>query len=327
MTERERFLATLLGQGANRFPFFDLEPAEDTVKKWRREGLPRGTSVAEHFRLETHFPVGLVLRSAPFYRQAPDLLRDPSSFRRHYDPDDPDRVPRGFVGKSARARRDGRVVYIDASGGGLFQMLGVGDWDSLVAACAALVERPKDVEGLLEKTADFYCTCLEKVLSEVSIDYASLYEPIASNTGPLISPEMFQRFALPVYRKVIDLLERHDVPLRFLCTTGGDLTSLLPSLIDAGINGLWISNIMSSNMEYSKLRREYGPGIALIGGIDSTTLTADDDKIERTIEETVPTLLECGHYLPCLDDRPRSNMPFSSYTHYRNLLAEIARRG
>lgn len=135
------------------------------------------------------------------------------------------------------------------------------------------------------------------------------------------------RRALPVYRKVLDLLERHDVPLRFLCTTGGDLTSLLPSLIDAGINGLWISNIMSSNMEYSKLRREYGPGIALIGGIDSTALTADDDAIGRTIEETVPSLLESGHYLPCLDDRPRSNMPFTCYRRYRDLLAVIAQRG
>ena len=95
MTERERFLATLLGQGADRFPFFDLEPAEETVRRWRREGLPRRKSVAEHFRLETHFPVGLVLRSAPFYTQAPDLLQDPGSFRRHYDPDDPARVPRG----------------------------------------------------------------------------------------------------------------------------------------------------------------------------------------------------------------------------------------
>lgn len=327
MTEQERFLATLSGLGSDRFPFFDLEPAEDTVRRWRREGLPRGKSVAEHFRLETHFPVGLVLRSAPFYRQAPDLLRDPSSFRRHYDPDDPDRVPRGFVQKSARARRDGRVVYLDASGGGFFQMLGVGDWDSLVAACASLVERPKEVEGLLEKTADFYCTCLGKVLSEVAVDYASFYDPIASNTGPLISPEMFQRLALPVYRKVIDLLERHSVPLRILCTTGGDLTSLLPSLIDSGINGLWISNIMSSSMEYLKLRREYGPDIALIGGIDSTALTADDGAIERTIEETVPPLLESGHYLPCLDDRPRSNIPFARYTQYRNLLGEIAQRG
>ena len=48
--------------------------------------------------------------------------------------------------------------------------------------------------------------CLDRVLSQVSVDYASLYEPIASNAGPVISPEMFERFlpyamALGVERK------------------------------------------------------------------------------------------------------------------------------
>ena len=327
MTEHERFLATILGRGAGRFPYFDLEPAEDTVERWRREGLPRGKSVAEYFHLETHHSVGLTLRSAPFYEQAPDLLSDPEAFHRHYDPDDPARYSTGFVKKCRRARRDGRVLCIDASGGGLLQMLGVGDWDSLVAACFALAERPRDVEDLLEKTADFYCTCLERVLAEVSVDYASFYEPIASNTGPVISPEMFQHFAIPVYRKVIDLLEKHQIPLRILCTSGGDLSPLLPSLLDAGINGLWISNINSSHMEYSALRREFGADIALIGGIDSTALSVDEAAVERAIKNTVPPLLESGHYLPCLDDRPRSNVPFPQYRLYRDLLEEMANRG
>jgi len=327
MTEHQRFLATLLGRGADRFPFFDLEPAEDTVERWRREGLPRGKSVAEHFHLETHHSVGLTLRSAPFYEQAPDLLGDPEAFRRHYHPDDPSRYSTRFEKECRRARREGRVLCIDASGGGLLQMLGVGDWDSLVAACFALAERPKDVEDLLGKTADFYCTCLERVLAEVSVDYASFYEPIASNTGPVISPEMFQHFAIPVYRRVIDLLEKHQIPLRILCTSGGDLSPLLPSLLDAGINCLWISNINSAHMEYSALRREYGADIALIGGIDSTALSVDEAAVERAIKITVPPLLESGHYLPCLDDRPRSNVPFPQYRLFRDLLEEMANRG
>jgi len=36
MTEKERFLATLLGGGADRFPFFDLKPSDETVRVWRR---------------------------------------------------------------------------------------------------------------------------------------------------------------------------------------------------------------------------------------------------------------------------------------------------
>jgi hypothetical protein len=327
ISQRQRFLATLLGNGADRFPFFDLEPDEETLNQWYREGLPKRESFSTFFNLETHHSAGLMLRSYPFFQKASDLLRDPSSFKRHYDPDQSSRYAKGFAEQSERLHQEGRVLYVDASGGGLLQMLGVGDWDSLLSACLALLENPRKVESLVERTTDFYCVCLERVLSEVTVDYASFYEPIASNSGPLMSPLMFKRFAIPGYRKIMDLLEKYQVPLRILCTTGGDLTYLLPSLIDAGINGLWISNIQSTRMKYTRLRRQFGAEVALIGGIDATALARDEAAVRKAVEETVPGLLESGHYLPCLDDRPRSNIPFASYRLYRQILDEIARKG
>ena len=306
MSQRQRFLGTLLGDGADRFPFFDLEPEEDTLTLWRHEGFPQNRSFSDYFNLETHHSVGLMLRSYPFYRKAPDLLHDPSTFKRHYNPDQTSRYEKDFVKRAERLRQEGRIVYVDASGGGLLQMLGVGDWDSLVSACVALIERPQMVEDLVNRTTDFYCVCLNKVLSKASVDYASFYEPIAYNMGPVISPRMFKRFARPGYKKVIDLLKTYHIPLRILCTTGGDLTTLLPSLIEAGINGLWISNIRSAGMEYPKLRRQFGSDIALIGGIDAAALARRyEAAVRKAVEKTVPELLESGHYLPCLDDRPR----------------------
>jgi hypothetical protein len=327
ITQKQRFLGTLLGRETDRFSFFDLEPAEETVERWHHEGLPPKKSVAEYFNLETHHSVGLTIRSYPYFKKASDLLHDPASFARHYDPDEPSRYANNFVDRTKHLARDGHVVYVDASGGGLLQMLGVGDWESLVSALFALIERPRMVEDLLDRTTDFYCVCLERVLSRVPVDYAAFYEPIASNTGPVISPAMFERFAIPGYRKVLNLLESFNVPLRILCTTGGDLTCLLPSLIEAGINGLWISNILSADMQYPKLRRTFGSEVALIGGIDSGALSRNETAVQRAVEQTVPPLLESGRYLPCLDDRPRSTVPFAQYRLFRQLLGEIARKG
>lgn len=324
ITQRQRFIDTLLGEKTDRFPFFDLEPGGETLRRWRREGLPRKQSVAAHFNLEPHHSVGLTLRSYPFFRKTPGILDDPTAFDRHYDPGLPARYGDNYEGKARRLRQQGRVIYVDASGGGLLQMLGVGDWDSMVAACRALVQRPRAVEELLDRITDFYCVCLERVLSRVPVDYASFYEPIASNTAPVVSPAMFARFAIPGYRKVIDLLKRHRVPLRILCTTGGNLTALLPSLIEAGINGLWVSNIRSAGMEYPMLRRRFGPEIALIGGIDAGALVQDADAVHDAVAQAVP-LLDGGRYLPCLDDRPRSNVPLAHYRLYRRLLGQLAR--
>ncbi|MEX1312504.1 MAG: uroporphyrinogen decarboxylase family protein, partial [Candidatus Sulfomarinibacteraceae bacterium] len=296
MNERERFLATLGPGRPDRLPVFDLEPGDSTIELWREQGLPPDSSVADYFGLETHHSIGLEIRSAPFYEGAPDLLDAPAAFDRHYDADDPDRLPPDFEARCRRFHREGRVVYVNASGGGLLQMLGVRDWDSLVNACDALVNRPSFVEALLERTTDFHCLLLDRVLSNVKVDYASLYEPIASNAGPLISPEMFERFSMPGYRRVLDLLRRHDVEHRIFCTTGGDLGPLLPMLLDAGVNGLWISNVMTEDMKYANLRREFGPDISLIGGIDSTALTRGEDDVRRAVEETVPPLLADGRY-------------------------------
>ena len=327
VTEKQRFLGTLLGDGSDRFPFFDLEPDEAALERWRKEGLPARTSVGEYFHLEIHHSVGLMLRSHPFFRKASDLLHDPSAFGRHYDPDDPSRYAKGFERNCGRLNRQGKVVYVDASGGGLLQMLGVGDWKSFEAACLAFVDQPERVEEIVAKTTDFYCTCLERVLSRVTVDYASFYEPIASTAGPVISPAMFERFALPGYRKVIGLLEKFHVPLRILCTTGGNLNPLLPSLIDAGINGLWISNITSIGMGYHSLRSRFGPRVALIGGIDATALSRGETAVRKAVESTVPPLLESGRYLPCLDDRPRANISLTQYRQYRRILEEIALKG
>ena len=324
MDEKQRFLATLRRNGPDRVPFFDLEPDEKTAKRWRRQGLPGDRSVADFFGLELHHSAGVMLRSYPYLKPAPDLLHDPTAFERHFALDNPDRFADDLAGRGQRLAEQGRVVTVDAWGGGLLQMLGVHDWKSLSAAMYALVEQPARIHQVVERTSDFYCECLRRVLPLVPVDYATFYEPIASNKGPVISPSMFRRYALPGYRKVLELLDRHGVGLRFLCCTGGDLDCLLPMLLQAGINGLWISNIQSDSMRYPQIRRRYGSEIALIGGIDSTALLLDTNSIRATVERTLSELLPTGRYLPCLDDRPRDNIPFHSYRFYRQCLTEMA---
>ncbi len=57
---------------------------------------------------------------------------------------------------------------------------------------------------------------------------------------------------------------------------------------------------------------------------DSGVLHLDESAMRRKVEETVLPLLDTGHYLPCLDDRPRANTTFSQYTLFRNILEEMA---
>ena len=71
LTEKERFLNTLLEKEADRFPYFDLEPMEGALERWRREGFPADCSVAEFFKLEIHHPAGLMLCSFRYFQGRP----------------------------------------------------------------------------------------------------------------------------------------------------------------------------------------------------------------------------------------------------------------
>ena len=48
-------------------------------------------------------------------------------------------------------------------------MLGVGDGTRWSPHASAMVDRPEFVADLVDRTTDFYCVCLEKVLSKVPV--------------------------------------------------------------------------------------------------------------------------------------------------------------
>ena len=102
---------------------------------------------------------------------------------------------------------------------------------------------------------------------------------------------------------------------------------MIPSCIEAGINGLWLTESANSGVDYLELRREFGREFRLIGGIDSYVLTKDEKAIEAEIMAKVPPLLELGGYIPTLDNRVRENAPFENYVCYRRLLNNVAATG
>ncbi len=169
---------------------------------------------------------------------------------------------------------------------------------------------------------DFLARGVERALEEVEIDFAYFTEPIAGGHGPVISPEMFRKLAIPRYKKVIALLKERGVDI-IIMRSFGNIDLLLPDMVEAGITGLWMTDMVPSNMDYMAIRKKYGQKLALIGGIDSTVLTRDEQAIEEEIYSKAPPLLESGGYIPTIDNRPRAHIPFKNFVFYRKLLEKI----
>jgi hypothetical protein len=94
-----------------------------------------------------------------------------------------------------------------------------------------------------------------------------IFDDIAYNTGPMISPGSFERVILPAYRRMVKAYKRAGAKYVFF-HSDGDIRLFLDMLIDAGIDGI---NPVEprANMKVVELRKRY-PRLILAGGMDNT---------------------------------------------------------
>jgi uroporphyrinogen-III decarboxylase len=187
-----------------------------------------------------------------------------------------------------------------------------------------LRDKPRLVHGYMEIQGDFAARMAEKLLREVEIDAAVFSEPIGGNTGPLISPRMYEEFVLTSYEPVFDVLASHNVEI-VIFRTYANARLLLASCLKRGFNCLWASEVNTAEMDYRDIRKEFGRDLRLIGGIDLDALRHGREAIRREIMEKVPPLLDSGGYVPLADGRVREDVPYENYVYYRELLAEVTR--
>jgi len=331
MNARERFLETLRFGEPDRVPHYDQSIREDTLERWHREGLPRDVSVEEFFELD-HWElfgpredVSLNLYRIPEFEGELKTRPDFERLKRSYDPTTPERYPHDWDDHVRRWRDRDYPVGITAWRG-FFQSMAVGDWQSLLNLLYMIHDAPGLLTEMVEFLADFILVVIERALSEVEFDYAILDEPIASHHAPVIAPASFHRFVIPAYRRIVNCLRAAGIEV-IIFDTHGAVKPLIPLCLEAGVNALWCGAARASGVSYVELREEFGRDLLLIGGLDERVLEQDRRAIEEEILSQVPPLLEQGGYVPLVDGRVRSWVPFENYVYYRELIRKLSQEG
>ncbi len=325
MNERERFLKTMRFEEPDRVPYFEQYIREDTIERWHKEGLPPGVDIEEYFNLDHRdvIPLKLSYREIDKRFDYPiENERDLERFRKFLESARKRAYPRNWKSLVKQYRNRDYPVGIGAWESGILLFLGVIDWPTFERACYLFCDNPALVKAVMETAADFLIRGIEPALNEMDIDFAYFSEPIAGSNGPVISPQMFREFVIPHYKKMAAFLKEHGVDIIIL-RSYGNIEALLPDMVDAGVNGLWLTETVPSNMDYLSIRKEYGKRLALIGGIDSNVLMRDEEAIKEELYRKVPPLLETGGYIPTIDNRARAHIPFKSFVYYRRLLEEL----
>ena len=79
--------------------------------------------------------------------------------------------------------------------------------------------------------------------------------------------DLFDRFALPSLKRLIDLGHRHGLKVMLHCC--GGYRPLLPSMVRAGLDGVHALQPCCAGMEPASLKKDFGSSLLLNGAIDS----------------------------------------------------------
>jgi len=322
MNARQKLLATFEFSSSVPPPRYERQFSEEAIQAWRKQGLPEDGSPETYFELDRREDLPVHWRRNRTEKRVVRNEADLASFRQGYDPADPERLPEDWTVRKEKWRN--REVPLEASPWceGFFQVIGIRDGASLVEALLMLNDNPSLVEAQMEHYTWFLEELLDRVLPGLEVDYAVCYVPIASNHGPVISPDMYRRFSLPFLRRVSERLERHGVRYRFVYSSGA-VGRIIPIWLDAGINGLLLSHPSQCGLPYGRLRRDYDKHLRFFGGVDWRSLVRGREAIREELERNTRPLLEQGGYVPHLDDTVREYVPFDSFRYYRERLDDL----
>jgi uroporphyrinogen decarboxylase len=151
---------------------------------------------------------------------------------------------------------------------------------------ARLMDDPAFIHRLLEVRTD-WCIALYQEAVRLGAELLVLGDDAGHRDGPMISPLMWRESVLPCHRRIVEEL---NVPL--IWHSDGNVESLLPMAIEAGFIGVHGLE-PAAGMDLSRIKREYGQDLVLIGNVDVRVLCGSDleavrREVRRCIQEGAP---------------------------------------
>ncbi|MEK7474457.1 MAG: uroporphyrinogen decarboxylase family protein [Candidatus Coatesbacteria bacterium] len=166
-----------------------------------------------------------------------------------------------------------------------------------------LVESPEIVEAALDRIFAYSYAVIEGTLKAAGggVDFVYVAEDFGTQESLLVSRDMFRRFFAPRMRKIIELAHRHGA-FAFHHDDGA-IRSLIPDLLDCGIDILNPVQWRCRGMDRAGLKAEFGSRLTFHGAMDNqiTLPFGTPEEVRREVRENALLLGGGGGYIlaPC----------------------------
>jgi uroporphyrinogen decarboxylase len=161
---------------------------------------------------------------------------------------------------------------------------------------------------------------IRKVSESIKVDKHFIWEDMCFNKGPLISPELFKKFLLSPYQRVIEVSRQCGIQIIDV-DSDGKVDELLPLWLEAGVTMQHPMEV-AAGMDVVKVKKQYGDRLVIRGGIDKRCIAEGFDAIDKELERIRPAY-EMGGYIPCIDHNVPSDISWDNYRYYLEKRAQL----
>lgn len=177
-------------------------------------------------------------------------------------------------------------------------------------ALAAMRVRPAVLEAVLERVSAHVEEHCRRLLAAAAdgIDILCVGDDFAAQRGLLMAPELWRRFLKPHLARIFAVGHAAGKPVWF--HSCGDITAVLPDLIDIGMDVWETVQLAALPVTASYLKREYGRHLAFFGGIHTQRLPfASPAEVADEVKRCIEALGEGGGYICGPDHHLKPDVP------------------
>lgn len=147
------------------------------------------------------------------------------------------------------------------------------------------------------------------------------WEDICYNSGPLMSPTIFDELCAKHYKKRNELCLSYGIDVIGL-DCDGVVDKLLPTWFDNGVNMMFPIEVGTWGDQFEQARLKFGKGMLGVGGMDKTALRKDKKAVDVEIER-MKRLSMLGGFIPCPDHRLMPGTNFELVKYYAEQIKKI----
>jgi uroporphyrinogen decarboxylase len=158
------------------------------------------------------------------------------------------------------------------------------------------LDDPEFTHELLRRICDYFYDFHRRAFEACDglIDVAQVTDDLGSQTGPLISRQVYEEFYAPHHQRFIDLC--HEFGIKVFHHDDGSCRAFLPRLVEMGIDILNPIQWTCPGMDRAELKEEFGSRICFHGGVDNQRILpfGTPEEVRAEVRACIDTLASDG---------------------------------